>query len=100
MEWTSSTLNYSKAFDNAPHRRLIVKLTYIAGMNEAVIIWIQQLLTDKRQQVGITGELSSWAEVLSGVPQGAVLGPIPFVLYINNLPDIVQSTAKLFADNT
>ena len=92
-------LDYSKAFDTVPHRRLISKLRAY-GINEAVINWIQQFLTNRRQQVGIRGELSSWAEVLSGVPQGSVLGPILLVLYMNDLPDIVKSTAKLFADDT
>ena len=92
-------LDYSKAFDTVPHKRLISKLTAY-GINGKVIKWIQEFLSNRRQQVGVRGELSSWAEVISGVPQGSVLGPILFVLYINNLPDIVTSTAKLFADDT
>ena len=81
-------------------QRLVHKLRFVnLDKCKAVINWIQQFLTSRRQQVGIRGELSSWAEVLSGVPQGSVLGPILFVLYINDVPDIVKSTAKLFADD-
>ncbi len=62
--------------------------------------WIAAFLTNRKQQVGVRSESSDWADVISGVPQGSVLGPILFVIYINGLPDIISSSAKLFADDT
>ena len=47
----------------------------------------------------VNGKLSSWADILSGLPQESVLGPILFVIFINDLPDLVNSTAKIFADD-
>ena len=65
-----------------------------------VLEWIQDFLSVRRQRVVVNGKLSSWADILSGIPQGSVLGPILFVIFINDLPDVVSSTAKIFADDT
>ena len=65
-----------------------------------VVNWIEQWLTDRRQRVVVDGEVSSWKSVLSGVPQGSVLGPILFLVYINNLEEGVTGKILKFADDT
>jgi hypothetical protein len=93
-------LDFQKAFDSVPHERLLSKLTSY-GIKGNIANWIQNLLTINRQQrVIVEGEKSDWAEVLSGIPQGSVLGPTMFVIFINYLPDVVSSTVKIFADDT
>ena len=92
-------LDFRKAFDSVPHRRLLLKLQAI-GVGGPLLHWIEAFLSDRRQRVGIEGVYSEWARVTSGIPQGSVLGPILFLVYINDLPDVVRCTAKLFADDT
>ena len=92
-------LDYSKAFDTVPHKRLISKLQAY-GISGKILDWVRSFLSHRRQNVGVRNAHSEWADVRSGVPQGSVLGPILFVIYINDLPDIVSSTTKMFADDT
>jgi hypothetical protein len=92
-------LDFAKAFDTVPHNRLKLKLRN-AGIRGNVLGWIVSFLNNRRQKVVLPGGSSSWMNVTSGVPQGSILGPILFLLYVNDLPDCVNSTAKLFADDT
>ena len=92
-------LDFQKAFDKVPHQRLISKLKS-HGMGNSLINWIEQWLTDRRQRVVVEGEVSSWKSVLSGVPQGSVLGPILFLVYINDLEEGVTGKILKFADDT
>ena len=92
-------LDFQKAFDKVPHQRLILKLKS-HGMGNSIINWIEQWLTDRKQMVFVDGEVSSWKSVLSGVPQGSVLGPILFLVYINDLEEGVTGSILKFADDT
>ena len=92
-------LDFQKAFDKVPHQRLILKLKS-HGMGNSIINCIEQWLTDRRQRVVVDGEVSSWKSVLSGVPKGSVLGPILFLVYINDLEEGVIGKILKFADDT
>ena len=81
-----------------PHRRLLPKLQYYK-IDNLVWKWIHSWLTECSQSVVIDGASSKPVSVLSGVPQGTVLGPLMFLLYINDITDKVSSTLRLFADD-
>ena len=92
-------LDYQKAFDTVPHRRLMVKLKWY-GVGESLLNWISEFVSLREMRVVVGGAGSQWEPVLSGIPQGSILGPLFFVLYVNELPKLVTSRVKLFADDT
>ena len=91
-------LDFQKASDKVPHQRLILKLKS-HGLGNSILNWIEQWLTDRRQRVVVDGEDSIWKSVLSGVPQGSVLGPILFVVYIDDLEEGVTGNILKFTDD-
>lgn len=93
-------LDFAKAFDRVPHNELIMKLKQV-GINNNVVEWVRSYLTCRTQYVDINGYKSDRLLVTSGVPQGSVLGPVLFLVYINDIcSDINQNiTVRLFADD-
>ena len=93
-------LDFSKAFDRVPHQRLLAKLK-AHGISGQLFDWIQSWLTDRKQRVVLNGAQSDWASVHSGVPQGSVLGPLLFIIYINDIDNAVDVCLLVkFADDT
>ena len=88
-----------KAFDTCDINILIKKLSKI-GIRETELEWFKSYLTDRRQCVEINGVCSEPLDVLTGVPQGSILGPILFIIYINDLPNCSDLYTLLFADDT
>ena len=91
-------LDFSKAFDRVPHQRLILKLKHY-GITGNICNWVSNFLTSRTQRVILEGKSSTSADVISGVPQGTVLGPLLFLLYVNDIPTYVSSKTRLFADD-
>ena len=92
-------MDFMKAFDKVPHRRLLENVKSY-GIDGDILAWIRSFLEDRKQRVVVNGKHSSWREVTSGIPQGSVLGPLLFVLYINDLLHTAISQVFLLADDT
>ena len=91
-------IDLQKAFDKVPHQRLLIKLRAV-GIGGQVLQWIAAWLEGRKQQVVLNGSASHWTEVYSGVPQGSVLGPVLFIIYINDIDEVILSSLFKFADD-
>ena len=101
QEVCSIFFDLRKAFDSVPHRPLVDKLANL-GLDVHALSWITSYLTNRKQHVVVGGESSLDTPVLSGVPQGSVLGPLLFLVYIDNVSDVLlsdRSTLNLYADD-
>ena len=91
-------LDFEKAFDTPPHELLKSKL-FSYGIGGKTVKWIDAFLCFRQQRVVVNGVKSDWAPVVSGVPQGTVLGPLLFSLHINDIMSDIESEIRLFADD-
>ena len=91
-------LDFEKAFDTVPHELLKTKL-FSLGVSKQVLRWVDDFLSDRKQAVVVNGTRSPFDDVVSGVPQGSVLGPILFLVHINDIINAASSNIRLFADD-
>ena len=92
-------LDFMKAFDKVSHEHLLHKLCHL-GVHHQILDWIHDFLNERSQMVVYNNKMSSMKEVESGVPQGTVIGPSSFLSFVNDLPEVVQSSIYMFADDT
>ena len=85
---------FEKDFVRVPHNRLICKL-YSYNINEDIIKWIKAYVDNRKQGVKLKNSYSNWASVISGIPQGSILGPLLLNIHVNKLPNICDSGSKL-----
>ena len=90
--------DFSKAFDLVPHDQLLMKLA-ASGVDSRVVVWVSEFLVGCTQRVRLGGQLSKDVKVTSGVPQGRVLGPLLFLVYVNNIWRNIDSSIRLFTDD-
>ena len=91
-------LDFAKAFDKVPNARLLHKIEFY-GVRQNTLEWIKQFLTNRTQSVILENHKLDPLDVVSGVPQGTVMGPLLFLVYINDLPEATSSSARPFADD-
>ena len=99
LETRAAFLDMSKAFDKVWHEGLVHKLKSY-GIEGSLLSVIKSFLSERYQRVVLNGQTSSWKSILAGVPQGSILGPLFFLIYINDLPNGIKSSIKIFADDT
>ena len=99
LDVRSVFLDISKAFDRVWHKGLIYKLRR-CGVSGNLLSLIQSFLANRKQRTLLNGKTSEWGNITAGVPQGSILGPIFFLVYINDLADNIKCKVKLFADDT
>ena len=92
-------LDMSKAFDKVWHNGLLVKLQ-ANGIKGRLLKWFQDYLSNRQQRVVCEGSQSELKPITAGVPQGSILGPLLFLIYINDLPQNISSKVRIFADDT
>ena len=91
--------NFSKAFNTVPHKRILLNLEHI-GIRGKLLDWIGRFLLNRRQRALIDSASSEWCGVTSGIPQGSILGPLLFIIYINYIGKDLSSHTGLFADES
>ena len=91
-------IDFSKAFDRVPHERLLIKMKSY-GISLQVLKWVKGFLKDRNMRVRVGQSMSEPGAVLSGIPQGSVLGPTLFVIYVNDLPQVISSLSNMLADD-
>jgi hypothetical protein len=91
-------IGFSKAFGLVPHDRLPRKIA-ASGVDSRVVVWIREFLIGRSHRVRVERQLSEEVRVMSGVPQGSVLGPLLFLAYVNNIWRNMESKVRLFADD-
>ena len=94
-------LDFAKSFDEVDHKILLQRIWRLGSdFRGKIYNWLKAFITDRKQRIIVDGVLSPLADVLSGVPQGTVLGPLLFLIYIDDMTNVVQhSSMKLFADD-
>ena len=92
-------LNLRKAFNKVPHKRLLWKLETIGGLKGELLRGMEDFLKDREIRTVIRDQESAWKSVLSQVPQGSVLVPVMFAVYINDMTERIDNYINLFADN-